>query len=388
MLLVRLVDEWASFLPAATFDGFRADLGLTYRAASVALLAIGPGALLGAAITTLADTRSRRVLATLGALVYSAALALFAASATVWMAIAGGFAVGLGSTLLVDTVEVALSDLCSDERTLERALAHVNVAAGIGDLSGPLLVAGTAALGWSWRVPLWITASATAAYAVLVACTPLPRPQPMAAVPATVGALDPPGRGVRLLRRADVWWAGACGAVLVALDEAFVAYVIAYLHDDEHVSTATATAITAALVVGGLVVAAALARRPEPNRPTGVTGRLRASAAVMLAAALVLGVWPAPFVVACSGFALGGATIAFWIPLQTATLRLVPDRSATVVAIVGSIEMAGLAVTPIIGAIADTWGLRTGLYAYCILPAVLVLLASCAPSVGTRPEGR
>ena len=208
MLLVRLVDEWASFLPAATFDSFRADLGLTYRGAALALLAIGPGAIAGSAVTVLADTRSRRVLAALGAAVYAAALALFAAATTPWMLLAGGAGVGLGATLLVDTVEVALADLCPDTGALERALARVNVAAGIGDLAGPLLVAGTAALGWSWRVPLWITAGATAAYGVLIACTPLPAP------PAHELAAPPDGAGARPAPRVMCWCCSAeasCG---------------------------------------------------------------------------------------------------------------------------------------------------------------------------------
>src|SRR5690349_6216306 len=90
VLLVRLVDEWASFVPAATFDSYRADLGLTYRAAALALLAIGPGAIAGSACTVLADTRSRRVLATVGAAVYAAGLAVFAASTTAPVLMAGG----------------------------------------------------------------------------------------------------------------------------------------------------------------------------------------------------------------------------------------------------------------------------------------------------------
>jgi predicted MFS family arabinose efflux permease len=376
VLLVRLVDEWASFLPAATFDAYKADLGLTYRAAALALLAIGPGAVAGSAVGILADTRSRRVLATVGAAIYAVALALFAAATSASMAVAGGFALALGSTLLVDTVEVALVDLCEADDPggcaglLERALLQMNVASGVGDLSGPVLVAGAAALGWSWRVPLWISAAALAIYAVLVAVSPLPPP------PRDPSARSPgPFRdALAFARRPDIWWAGACGAVLVALDEAFIAYVIAYLRHDQGVSTATATLVAAVFVVGGLAAATWRSRALQAGPSSDRITTLRRAAAFMLAATLLLAVVPTPFAVALSGAVLGAATMSFWIPFQALTLQLVPSRAATVSALVGTIEMLGLAVTPVIGAISDTWGLRVGLTAYSCLPAVLVVL--------------
>jgi hypothetical protein len=60
-------------------------------------------------------------------------------------------------------------------------------------------------------------------------------------------------------------------------------------------------------------------------------------------------------------------------------LQLVPLRAATVSALVGTIEMLGLVVTPLIGAISDTWGLHVGLTAYAGLPALLVVLMRRAP---------
>jgi predicted MFS family arabinose efflux permease len=240
----------------------------------------------------------------------------------------------------------------------------VNLAAGVGDLAAPLLVAGTAALGWSWRVPLWITTALVAAYGVVVASAPLPHPS-AAAHSDEVN----PRRGRGLLRRADVWRAGACGAVLVALDESFIAYVIAFLRHDDGASTAVATTVSAVFVVGGLVAAAWLARASHRRVHT-----LRTPACVMLGATVMLAVAPSPATVALAGFVVGAATVAFWVPFQAAVLRLVPGRAASVSAIVGSLEMIGLAVTPLIGAISDAWGLHRGLTAYACLPALLTLL--------------
>jgi MFS family permease len=390
VLLVRLVDEWASFLPAATFDSFRADLGLTYRGAALALLAIGPGAIVGSAVTVLADTRSRRVLAAGGALVYAAALALFAAATSSWMLVVGGVGVGLGATLLVDTVEVALADLCPDTDALERALARMNVAAGVGDLTGPLLVAGAAALGWSWRVPLVITAAATAAYGVLIACTPLPAPRSPELVGPDVAPPHPARDVLMLLRRTELWWAGACGALLVGLDESFIAFVIAYLRRDDGTSDAAATLIAAVFVIGGLFAAVRLARGERGARGArgaragNFRGALRAAAITMVAGAVALATVPSPGVVAISGFAIGAGTIAFWVPFHAAMLRLVPGRAASVSAVVGTIEMTGLAIAPLIGAVSDAWGLHAGLVVYALLPIALAVLAGVTPAVLER----
>ena len=186
MLLVRLVDEWASFLPAATFDSFRADLGLTYRGAALALLAIGPGAIAGSAVTLLADTRSRRVLAAGGAAVYAAALALFAAATTPWMLLAGGAGVGLGATLLVDTVEVALADLCPDTGALERSLARETWPRASATSRDRCSSQARRRSDGRGACRSGSPPARPAAYGVLIACTPLPAP-PAHDLPAPEG---------------------------------------------------------------------------------------------------------------------------------------------------------------------------------------------------------
>ena len=169
----------------------------------------------------------------------------------------------------------------------------------------------------------------------------------------------------------------------MALDESFIAFVIAYLRSDDGTSAAAATAIAAAFVIGGLVAAARLARTTSGERATrrrDFGGASRAAAATVVIGAVALAALPTPGVIAVSGFVIGAGTIAFWVPFHAAMLRLVPGRAATVTAVVGTIEMTGLAVTPLIGAVSDAWGLRAGLVVYALLPLALAGLAARSPA--------
>ena len=80
-----------------------------------------------------------------------------------------------------------------------------------------------------------------------------------------------------------------CGALLVALDESFIAFVIAYLRRDDGTSAALATAIAAMFVIGGLVAAARLSRTAHDEHATrrrDFGGALRAAAATMVIGAV------------------------------------------------------------------------------------------------------
>src|SRR3954453_18295099 len=124
VLLVRLLDELAFFLPAGTLESFRADLGLTYAQAGAVLAAIAPGAVIGSVFAAAADRYSRRVIAAGGAFGFAAALALFAAGAGFPVLAAAAFGMGMASTAMVDAAEVALVDLAGDD--LRRYLARGN----------------------------------------------------------------------------------------------------------------------------------------------------------------------------------------------------------------------------------------------------------------------
>src|SRR5512144_2900522 len=133
LVAVRLFDEWFSFLPAGSLEPLRIDLDLTYEQLSVLLVLMTVGGLAGGVCAVAADRVSRRAQSALGALGYAVSMACW----------------GLGDRFWI--------------------LAPGTVAAGVGDLLGPLLLALTAALGWGYRAPFLVGAVVLLAYAVVLA---------------------------------------------------------------------------------------------------------------------------------------------------------------------------------------------------------------------------
>jgi predicted MFS family arabinose efflux permease len=374
LLVARLADESLGFLPEGAFESWRSDLGLTYREAATVLVAGAPGAIAGSAFTALADYRSRRLIASGGAFGFAACLLAFAFGPNFVTLLAASFALGAASTAMVHACEVALVDIVGDG--LERALGSANLFAATGDLLGPLALIVTAALGWSWKVPFVVGAILCAGYGVWLALLPLPRPVPVdgSDAGAVRGALS-------LLRDPAIWRFGLVGVLFVQLDEAYLAFVIAYLRRDQHLTSASATLVASAIIVGsilGFTVAAGRTRRGSAR------STVRASAALLAAGSLGIAVVRGPFLVAVCGLAFGIATARFWVVFQATVLRHRPGRAGSVIAVTGNLEMLGFAFPVVIGAIADAYGLRAGLLCYVAVPVALLAVAAWAAPATDR----
>ncbi len=351
-------------MPAGAFEAFREDLGLSYRTASAVLTLMAIGGIAGSVFTVLADSRSRRAIATVGAFGYAASIAAFAAGHSLWVLAIGSIGIGLFSTALVDATEIAAVDLAGDE--LEPLLARINVGATAGDFIGPALLASVALLGGSWRTALLLSAAGMALFGCVVAAAPLPPPHPHHAQ-----GHAPLRETLAMLRSARVWWAGALGAGLVALDESFLAYVIASFENERGSSRGASVLLGAAMVLGAASASLLLSRKVA-RRATPV--RLRVAAAVLTVTAVAIAVAPTVWAPAMAAFGFGAATIAFWLPLQAFTLRLHPGRAGTTKAVLGAIEMFGLLIPIGIGALSDRAGLDAGLLLYATVPALMLAL--------------
>ena len=213
MLLVRLFDESAAFLPAAGLESFRADLGLTYAQAGTVLALIAPGALIGTVFAAAADRYSRRVIAAGGAFGFAACLAAFAAGGSFLALAVASLAMGVASTAMVDAAEVALVDMAGDD--LRRFLARGNLLATVGDVAGPALVTLTAVLGFSWRASFWAGSILIGLYGLALAASPLPGPR-REAVEDGRGSVRSTARILRdVVRDRRVWVVGVMVAVML-----------------------------------------------------------------------------------------------------------------------------------------------------------------------------
>ena len=191
LVAVRLFDEWFSFLPAGSLEPLRIDLDLTYEQLSVLLVLMTVGGLAGGVCAVAADRVSRRAQSSLGALGYAVSMACWGLGDRFWILAAGSFLLGVSSDALLSACEVALVDLAGDH-DLVTVLAPGTIAAEVGDLLGPLLLALTAAIGWGYRAPFLVGAVVLLVYAVVLAL------QPPAATDGDRGADDGPGRRLGL----------------------------------------------------------------------------------------------------------------------------------------------------------------------------------------------
>jgi predicted MFS family arabinose efflux permease len=349
LLAARFVDEFAGFLPTGTFESFRTDLGLTYTQASAVLTAAAPGAIAGNVFSVLADYRSRRVIASLGAAGFAVALATFGFAHSFTLLLVASFAYGCAATAMVDATEVALIDLAGDAPASQISRAHLFGAAG--DLVGPLLLIGVAAAGVSWRLALVLGAAVTGVYAVWLACSPLPPPRRAAEQLTRTG----PGPA-SIIRDRELWFLGVLALMLGPMDEHALAFLIAYLGQDFGLSTAAATSVALVSVAGSVVGFLTTSR--NGYRPAARTMRNQA-ALLALATIAAVGVHNIAVIVVAE-FLFGIAIARYYVALQTRIVRLYPDRVGTVNAVVSTIEFSGFVLPLVAGRIADTFGVRAG----------------------------
>jgi FSR family fosmidomycin resistance protein-like MFS transporter len=368
VLLVRLADESAVFLPFGSLPSFRADLDLTYGQAGTVLAAIAPGALLGGVFSAAADRYSRRVISAGGALGFAASLAMFAAAGTYAALLLAGFVMGLASTAMVDAAEVALVDMAGDD--LRRYLARSNLLATVGDLLGPLLVAGAVVLGVSWRAAFAVAAGLMTLYALALAASPMP-------APARHHAAEDGGDGRRaglgaVLRDPAVWALGLIGLLMLPFDEPLVGFTVALLEQERGASPAVATIVAFAGITGGVLAFTVLARRVE-----GVSDDrlLLWSVTAMAAGAVTIAVVPVLAVVAVAGLVTAIGLSLAWLALQHRSLTLRPGRVGTTSAVLTAIEAPGAWLPAVIGAVADRAGLTWAVGTFGILGAALMALA-------------
>ena len=368
MLVVRLADEAAYFLPSAALESFRTDLGLTYAQAGTVLALVAPGALAGTVFAVAADRGSRRAIASGGTFAFAACLAAFASGASFAVLATAAFVMGAASTAMVDAAEVALVDLAGDD--LRPALARANLLGTIGDVLGPALVAAVAGVGLSWRATFWVGAVGLAIYGAVLAGADLPGPSRAVADgddrPSSLRVLVAVGRDGR------VWLVGLMSLLMGPFDEALLGFTIALLQRERGASMAVATLVALIGVSGGLLTFTVLARRVQDVAEARL---LVVSGLTMTLGALMIAFLSTPAFVAAGAFVTDVGLNLGWLALQHRTLTLRPGEVGSTKAVVSAIEFGGAAVPIAVGAVADRTDLVTAVGLYAVLGLVFTALA-------------
>jgi FSR family fosmidomycin resistance protein-like MFS transporter len=373
LLLIEFIDELTFTVEGAALPVIRSDLALSYAQIGILLGAASFSAgVLEPAIMLLGDTRWRRALILGGGLAVAGTLG--------GIAIARGFppilvAFALGSPAsgaFVSLSQATLMDLNPGRQP--HAMARWTLAGSLGNLIGPLLLAGVLFAGLSWR---WAFAGLAAASLLLVGL--LARRHFPAGLP-NHRQVD----GADLLR--GLWRAVTNHHLLrwfVLLEfsdlllDRFVLFVPLYFTDVVGVSAAQASLVASLLLLSGLAGDFLTVRLLErmPGR------RLVSISAGMVA--IVYALWLlVPGLPAKLGLLVlvGVGRLGWYAVLQAEAYATLPDRSGTVMAVNALTAFAGGAVSAGLGLAAERMGLGGAMWLLLAGPIALLLFVPEARS--------
>lgn len=368
-LTVRLIDEWWSYLPGGVIENLRSDLGVSYtQAGSLISIAMLSG-LVGGPLGALADVWDRRLLAVMGSALQTLGLVLFAAGDRFWVLAFGVLLLGAAGDLVIGPLEAALAESMTGEQ-LERSLGRQHLLSFVGDLLGPVTLAIGAATFIGWRGVFWATAAALGLYTVFISTVHYP--------PRHVAATDERVPMTELIRNRSVLRLIVLYTLLFPLDEPVAAFAVAAIAIDRPV---TAQFIAVGYVVGGLASSAVVDRRGINGAARRYGGPCLALGALLVAAAVAsheLGSISAltAAVAATAAMTVVGVGMGFvWADLHHRELTVVPGRSASVAAIVGTLSSVGAFWPTLAGWIADQASISAALCVFAVAAALVMALS-------------
>jgi FSR family fosmidomycin resistance protein-like MFS transporter len=361
LLAIELLDELVFGAREAAWPVLREELDLSYTQIGVLISApVYASAVLEPVFGILGDSRWRRVVVVAGGIGTAVSLALVAGAPGFLVLLVAFALLFPANGAFVSLSQATLMDLEPDRRELN--MTRWGLAGGIGAVAGPLLLAGSLAVGLGWR-------SLFAAFAVLALVLTVAGASTHARVRAreerpslraALHALRRPGvvRWLVLLEFADL------------LLDVLLGYVALYLVDEVAASPelgGVAVAVwTSAGLVGGFGVIALL------RRVDGLT-YLRASAL------LALGLYPAFLLVPTVGgklalLALVGLATAGWYSIPKARLYdALSGQSGAALALGGVAGTIAGSFPLAIGLVAERFGLDVALWLLLAGPLALLV---------------
>lgn len=347
-LVVRLLDEWWSYLPGGTIADLNHDLGVSYTGAGWLLALLSIGGLAGGPIAALADRGHRRLLASAGALTIAAALAAFAVAAPFAVLAVAAFGAGGASDVLLRPIEAAMAEAAGDE--LDRAIGRQHLITWLGDAVGPALLALGAATALGWRGAFAVTAAAFVAFAAVIAMSELPDP-PAATEPREHTLWR---HAITLARDRTVLAIAAAELCLAVLDEPFLGYAVARLSAAGH--PASSQILAGGLVAGGVVGAAVVARSGLGH------GVRRVGPVLLIIGAFAAAMAPPSLAVQSAAMAvLGLGTALVWARVHHAQLSVAPGLASTAATVVSTLSTPGWLLPIAVGVVADRRSLTSAL---------------------------
>jgi fucose permease len=333
----------------------KTDLGLTYSQASLHPSAVAVGMLIvGSAGGRVVDRLGRTATMAYGVLGTALGATLLCLATTVWQSVAACLVLGIFSSFMPAMTSAILYDLHGRKRDI--AYAESNAICYAFAITSPLVIALTSALGWDWRLAVFLSVAIGVAIVVVFRDTPLPETRRASA--ASAAPLPP------------AYWAYfTMLGLAVALEFAALLWAPSYFEQVVGLSKPAAAA------AAGAFFAAMLVGRSAGLRLFGIfstrTLFFAAMAAIMMGF-LVYWLGIATPAVAIAGLFLLGLGVANLFPIILGfamnTAGEATDRASARAVI--SPGVAILLSPPLLGLFADQAGLHT---AQLMLPAYGIL---------------
>lgn len=373
LFCLPLIDELVSGIPVLTLPLAREELNFSYaQAGLIFTIAELTGLFVNPALDAVSDHWAKPRLVMGGLLGLALGFALASSSPTfTWLLLAfvimgatNGAAVGLGGNILIDQ---------APDAALATTTRWVFLAT-IGDLLGPLLVAGTIALQGSWRLLMGGGALIWLAVALFLSAQRFTARQTKAA-PADA-AEEPMWQVIRTNLRAGFQTPRLMRWLLLAtlpslLDEMFLGFAGLFLTDKIGVAPQMISLALLAPTVGGLLGLAWLERSRKSHDPS----RLLAVAALISLSGLIGLVMTTTVWVALIALLLTGAGAILWYTIaQAQALAALPGRSGTVGALHAIFAPIEIIAPLLIGLVAERWGIQAGVTMFLVAPVLVLLL--------------
>jgi FSR family fosmidomycin resistance protein-like MFS transporter len=368
LLLIEFLDEFVFGAREAAWPLIRDDLDLTY--AQIGLLLAVPDItanIIEPFLAVLGDVWRRRVIVLGGGLVFTAALALTAVSASFGMLMLSFIALYPASGAFVSLSQATLMDL--DPARREHNMARWTFAGSVGVMLGPLALGIGVSLALGWRGVMGLMAGLSFALVLLGFTVPYPGGDPEArfsALTVLKGVRD----AVLSVRRPGVLrWLVLLQFSDLMLD-VLLGFLALYLVD---VGAATpAQAGLAVAVWTGVGLLGDFALIPLLERVRGLR-YLRVSALLELALfpAMLLApeFWQKLILLGLIGFFNAG----WYAILQAQLYAALPGQSGTALAVKNVSGMVGALIPLTLGLIAQRWGLDAAMWLLLAGPIALVI---------------
>jgi MFS transporter, FSR family, fosmidomycin resistance protein len=371
-LFIEFFDELHYGVQTAALPALRADLGLSYTQMGVLLGLPGVlNALIEPVMMLLGDTRFRKSLVVGGGLAVCVGLLILAGAQSFPVALLAFVIAYPASGAFVTLSQATLMDQNPGRQA--QMMARWTAAGSLGNLLGPLLLAGGFALGWGWR---WAFVALAGLALLLVTATLLshfPSQQAQESNEERAGPLHLnellPNLRQAVRQPGLMRWFGLLEMSDLLLD-VYTSYLALYLADVVGLSKAQVS-----LALGGLMLislAADLLLIPLLERIEGLRlVRATAGLACLIYPAMLLAPWP--------GIQVGLALLVRWTTLgwypvlQGEAYACLPGRSGTVMAIHSVVSVVSMSLVWLVGWTATQAGLPAAMWLLLLGPVALVV---------------